>query len=219
MTVTATASCRTSGKEARSPEPPPLRTVRAPFDAYGSSIGQRTPEKHAVVRIGLEDDLYVTAREPTTEPSEAAPARSITLPPTYLHCFLKSVCSRFTYANTRGKSAGFRRGMISPCGSIPIRPITDRPSLAPSSFTRRPIGASCEAAFLMATDCHQKRRRAYHVPPLSPCGLGRASSPVVPQLRRRSSEPPDLTTCLFGPSVSASYACPWLRRFTALHLS
>ena len=33
-------------------------------------------------------------------------------PPTFLLCFLKSVCSRFTYANTRGKSAGFRRGVM-----------------------------------------------------------------------------------------------------------
>ena len=40
------------------------------------------------------------------------------------------------------------------------------------------------------------RRRAYHVPPLSPCGLGRASPPVVRQLRRKSSEPPDLTMYL-----------------------
>jgi hypothetical protein len=34
-------------------------------------------------------------------------------PPTFLHCFLKSVCPPFTYANTRGKSAGFRRGVMS----------------------------------------------------------------------------------------------------------
>jgi hypothetical protein len=47
MTVTTTTSCRTSGKEVASPPPPPLRTGRAPFDAYGSSIGQRTL-RHAV---------------------------------------------------------------------------------------------------------------------------------------------------------------------------
>ena len=39
-------------------------------------------------------------------------------------------------------------------------------------------------------------------------GLGRVSPPVVRHLRRRSSEPPNLTTCLFGPSLSASLACP-----------
>src|SRR5262249_61597138 len=32
------------------------------------------------------------------------------------------------------------RGVISPKGSTPIRPITGRPSLPPSSSTRRPIG-------------------------------------------------------------------------------
>jgi len=30
--------------------------------------------------------------------------------------------------------------MMLPCASIPIRPITDRPSLSPRSFTRSPIG-------------------------------------------------------------------------------
>src|SRR5205809_1122102 len=32
--------------------------------------------RHAVVRLGLEDNLYVTVWEPTTESSEAAPARA-----------------------------------------------------------------------------------------------------------------------------------------------
>ena len=32
-----------------------------------------------------------------------------------------------------------------PWGSTPIRSITDRPSLAPSSLTRRPVGNSCES--------------------------------------------------------------------------
>src|SRR5205807_1495673 len=45
------------------------------------------------------------------------------------------------------------------------------------------------------------RRRAYHVPPLSLRGLGRASPPVVHQLRRRSSEPPDLTTYLLVQAI------------------
>jgi hypothetical protein len=35
-------------------------------------------------------------------------------------------------------------------------------------------------------------------------GLGCVSSPVVPPLRRRSSEPPNLTTYLFGPSLPLS---------------
>src|SRR5438105_4755254 len=72
---------------------------------------------------------------------------------------------------------------LSPRGDLatPIRSITDRPSLPPSSLTRRPFGFSCESLSRMG------RRRAYHVPSLLRCGLGRASPPVVHQLCRRSS--------------------------------
>ena len=45
------------------------------------------------------------------------------------------------------------------------------------------------------------KRRAYHVPPLSLCGLGRVSSPVVRQLRHGSSEPTDLTTYLLVQAI------------------
>src|SRR5262249_8371959 len=36
-------------------------------------------------------------------------------------------------------------GVMSPCGSTPIRPVTGRRWLPPSSFTRRPVGCSCES--------------------------------------------------------------------------
>jgi hypothetical protein len=36
-------------------------------------------------------------------------------------------------------------GVMSPGGSTPIRPVTGRHSLAPPSFTRRPMGSSCES--------------------------------------------------------------------------
>src|SRR5689334_15202012 len=91
-------------------------------------------------------------------------------------------------------------------GSTSIRSITDRRSLAPSSYARRPVGVAC-AMLSAGVACPVGERRVYHVPPLSLCGLGRASPPVVRQLRRRSSEPPVLTTYLFGPSDSASCAC------------
>jgi hypothetical protein len=89
--------------------------------------------------------------------------------------------------------------MMLPAGATPIRPITERRSLAPSSSTRRPLGYSCES--LSQQVALPGRRRAYHVPPLSPCGLGRASPPVVRRLRRRSSEPPDLTTYLLVQAI------------------
>jgi len=74
--------------------------------------------------------------------------------------------------------------------AAPIRSITERPSLAPSSSTRRLVSFSCEPLSLAG------RRRAYHVPPLLQCGLGRVSPPVAHRLRWRSSEPPDLATYL-----------------------
>jgi len=107
------------------------------------------------------------------------------------------------------------RGMMLPTGSIPSRPITGRPSLAPSSFTRCPVRASY--AFPSGGVRH---RRATGLPRSAGAtcgGLGRASTPVVQRLRVPSSERHILTTYLFGPSLSASLAWPLgrrLRRFT-----
>src|SRR5260370_37862907 len=84
---------------------------------------------------------------------------------------------------------------MSPGGSTPIRSITERRWLSPSSFTRRLLGCSCESLSRVA-EATTGRRRAYHVPPMPRCGLGRTSPPVVRRLRRRSSEPPGLTTYL-----------------------
>src|SRR3954447_4853550 len=50
--------------------------------------------------------------------------------------------------------------VISPGGSTLIWSVTDQPSLSPSSFTRRPVGSSCESLSLAG------RRRAYHVSPI-----------------------------------------------------
>src|SRR5262245_7590255 len=82
--------------------------------------------------------------------------------------------------------------MMLPRDAIPIRPITERRSLAPSSCTRRPIGAPYGLLSLAG------RRRAYHVALLCLDGLGRISPPVVQHLRRVSSEHPNLTTCLLA---------------------
>ena len=49
-------------------------------------------------------------------------------------------------------------GVMSPEGSTPIRSIIERPSLPPSSFTRRPIGISYREP------TPKGGRRAYHVP-------------------------------------------------------
>src|SRR3982751_5380239 len=63
------------------------------------------------------------------------------------------------------------------------------------------------------------RRRAYHVSPICRGGEGRSYPPVVRHLRREIDEPSNLTTCRFGPSVSASFACSHSRRLSLLHWS
>src|SRR3954447_6460373 len=52
-------------------------------------------------------------------------------------------------------------GVLSPAGSTPIRSITGRHWLSPSSFPRRPVGCSCESLSLVA-GATVGGRRAYH---------------------------------------------------------
>lgn len=54
---------RGSGKEALSPAPPPLRTVHAPFNAYGSSSGQH-PCATAPDDSAAPDRLFRSAVDP-----------------------------------------------------------------------------------------------------------------------------------------------------------
>jgi len=186
------------------PPLPPLRTVLAPFDAYGSSIGQRTGSGTRSSALAfrttctlLRDSQQRNRRKPHQQERYT--------PPTFLHCFLKSVCSRFTYANTRGKSAGFRRGMMSPCGSTPIRSVTDRPSLTPSSRTRRPFGFSCES--LSSTRSAGETTglpRSAAVTVWVRSRLSAGGTRAVPEEFGASG----LDHVPFGPSDSASCACP-----------
>src|SRR5207247_6601811 len=90
-------------------------------------------------------------------------------------------------------------GRLSPRGDVAAwlnpYPAHYRPAFACSLLLyppslRLPLRFAFQQAVLLG------RRRAYHVPPVSQCGLGRASPPVVRRLRRRSSESPDLTTYL-----------------------
>ena len=97
------------------------------------------------------------------------------------------------------------RGVISP-GSTPIRPITGRPSLPPSSFTRRPVGSPCGGPTLAGG------LRAYHVASQEPSWVrSRLDAGGT------SSAPGDVATpgpghVPFGPSLSAPLACFCLRR-------
>src|SRR5262249_19762468 len=99
------------------------------------------------------------------------------------------------------------RGVMLPSGSTPIRPVTGRRWLAPSSFTRCPVGGPCGLLSLAGG------RRAYHVP-LTYQGGGRSQlfaggSPSAPDEFRASG--PDHVP--FGPGVSASCACSWVTTF------
>ena len=139
--------------------------------------------------IGLGDNLDVTTPEPATElisVVEAAPARAVTALPTYLLRPLRRLADGSRPPTPRGSLPPFGWGDVA----TPIRPITGRPSLPPSSFTRSPIGGSYDPP------TPRGGLRAYHVAPLKPHGLGPASTPVARHLRRRSSEPPDLATYL-----------------------
>jgi hypothetical protein len=189
-----------SGKEVRLPSPPPLRTVHAPFNAYGSSIGQRAFSKHAVGPIGLGVHLGVTTAVPATEiisVAEAAPARIMAIPPTDLHCLLRRLADGSRPPTPRGSRLAFARGDLA----TPIRPMTGRLSLPPRSFTRSPIGSPCGSSTLTGG------LRAYHV-----------ASRKLAWVRSRlyaggsSSAPGELATSgpghvPFGQSLSAPLAC------------
>ena len=101
-----------------------------------------------------------------------------------------------------GSRLAFARGDVA----TPIRPVAGRPSLPPSSFTRRPIGSPCGGPTLAGG------RRAYHV-------ASQESSWVRPRLYAGgSSSAPDESEASgpghspFGPSLSAPLACHYLRR-------
>jgi hypothetical protein len=101
-----------------------------------------------------------------------------------------------------GSQPAFARGDVS----TPIRPITGRPSLPPSSFTRRPVGSPYGGPTLAGG------RRAYHV-------ASQESSWVRPRLDAGGTpSAPDESAASgpghlpFGPSLSAPLACLCLRR-------
>ena len=141
-----------------------------------------------------------------------APAKAVTTSPTSLHHCLRRLAD--------GSRAPTPEGSQPACAwspvATPIRPITGRLSLFPSSSARRPIGSPCGS--LSQTG----GRRVYHVASPKPRGLGPVSTPVARHLRRGSSEPPDLATYLLVQARTAPWA--WqnlrrLRRFTWVDLT
>ena len=145
--------------------------------------------------MGLDDNLHDTTAEPATEMfsvAAVAPAKVISTSPTDLHHCLRRLADGSRAPTPEGSRPAFAGGNVA----APIRPITDRPSLAPSSFTRCPVRSSCD---FPSGEC--QHRRATGLPRSAggtPGGLGRASTPVVPHLRVPSSERHNLTTCLLA---------------------
>ena len=113
--------------------PSPLRTARKPFGLCRSSLSQG-PSRDPVGRYAhhLHDTglglTGVTRRRPHQQ--QAAVICSVS----------QASCSDGLVRRHPREVSPLSRGMISPGGSTPIRSITGRHSLPPSSSTRRPIG-------------------------------------------------------------------------------
>ena len=150
--------------------------------------------------LGLGVHLSVTAAEPATEGTSVAavaPAWAITTPPTYLHYCLRRLADGSRPPTPRGSLLACARGDVA----TPIRPITGRPSLSPRSFTRSPIGWSCDLP------TPRGGLRAYHVPRVEqgwfrPCLYAGGAMSACAQFGRTH-----LDHVPFGPSLSASLAC------------
>ena len=140
------------------PAPPPLRTVRAPFDAYSSSIRQRfLPERGCPIGLGV--NLSVIATGPATKLTsvvQAALAEVVATSPTVLLCLLRRLADGSRPPKPEGSGPAFAWSNLA-IGSTPIRPLTGRRSLPPSSFTRSPIDSPCGSSSLAGG------LRAYHV--------------------------------------------------------
>src|SRR5690242_14901833 len=115
-----------------------------------------TPLPRRGCPIGLGDNLSVTVAVPATEMNSvarAAPAKVVAISLTYLRRSLRRFADPSRPSTPEGSLPAFAWGDVA----TPLRPITDRPSLAPSSFTRSPISSPCGLLSLAGG------LRAYHV--------------------------------------------------------
>jgi hypothetical protein len=129
--------------------------------------------------LGLGANLSVTAAEPATElttVAAVAPATALAAAPTVLHPSLRRSADGSRPPTPEGSLLPFGWGEVT----TPIRSITGRRSLPPSSPTRSPIGSSYDSLSLAGG------LRAYHVAPLKRRGLGPASDRCS-EVHRRSA--------------------------------
>ena len=131
-----------SGKGAALPSPPPQRTVHASFPAYGSSIGQRTCHSTRLPALALTTTS--TLLRESQQRNRRKPHQQERCAPADISALLPQVGLLTVHVCQHQREVC----RLSPWSDVatPIRPITDRPSLAPSSSTRRLISFSCESS-------------------------------------------------------------------------
>jgi len=152
-----------------SPAPPPLRTGRAPVQRI--RLKHRTTPLRGTTGRGSTGPRHPLrdAAAPLALGSTWTLLRQCQLPKigggrTAGRCRPRQICfaprAGWLSVHVRrhpGEVCPLSRGVMSPRGSTPVRPIAGRPSLPPPSFTRRPVGSPRGWPTLAGG------RRAYHV--------------------------------------------------------
>jgi hypothetical protein len=138
-----------------------------------------------------------------TSVAAVAPAQVVATWLSYLHHSLRRLADGPRPPTPEGSQPACAWGDVA----TPIRPITGRPSLSPSSFTRCPVGSP--RGSLSPPPLVYGAGRTTGLPRSAdvPEWPGRISKSVAHHLRRRSSGFPDLATYRSGPSGSAARAC------------
>jgi hypothetical protein len=199
------------------PSPPPLRTVRAPFDAYGSSIEQRPCVARPGTAPPAHDTPYGTRLPhwPWGQPGRYCASAG------YRdgyggggrtsrgHCDLADRSALPPYAGcltVHGRQHPREVGPLSRGVMSPRAQLLSGPLQAGVRFLPRPLPAA-PSTHLAA---RLPSREGYGLTTLRRGivrGLGPASTPVARHLRRVTPEHPGLATYHFGPSLSAPLAC------------
>ena len=150
--------------------------------------------------IGSGSDLSVTTAVPATDVTtvaRAAPARAVTAPPTVLLCSLRRLAVFSRPPTPEGSQPAFAWDDVA----TPIRPVTGRPSLAPSSCTRSPIGSPCGSL------SRSGGLRAYHVASLKPAWVRSRLYAGGSSAAPGEFGAPGPGHLPFGPGLTAPLAC------------
>ena len=193
-----------SGKEARLPEPPPLRTARACSHACSSSIGQRTANSTRLPALALGTTCTLLSESRPTEPLEAAPARA-----------LRSADISALLPQTGWPTIHVRQHQREVCRLSPWGDLAARRNPYPAHY--RPAFAC--SLLLYPPPFRRALRRAFPAgrPARKTTGLPRSAVVAVWGRSRLfaggpAPAPADRITAgldhmPFGPSVTASFAC------------